>query len=239
MKKSDVILFVVLAFLSLNFLAGCQSNEPASPGPASTATATSTYTETHTMTDTETCTPTFTPEMTSTVTNTYTYTPTGTVTPTFTSTPTSSPCVLMGITEQSEVMALATNHRTYFKKYTIPGGTVTKMHFYVSVTGYYAVAVYNDGAAGPGTKACGFGYGVFQLVSSTGWVEIDISDTALAAGDYWLAICCDNAQGTVGGDGNFTDTTYWDIDAGLPADYGGTLPPYTMANGLSMYAGCD
>lgn len=182
------------------------------PVPTGTPTNTGTPTQTFTITFTRTHTPT----------NTVTNTPTITFTATQTATPQPT---CPGQANFGKTAPGGSNYDltgTYLEasKYTLPiDATVREIYLrVVSATGgNIRAAVYTDAAGAPGTLIAQSA----EVAAQNGWNRLDITDTPLNAGTYWLAL--QNSTGaTIGyaagtaGDEYYRNFSY----AAFPASFG-------------------
>src|SRR5581483_6419718 len=172
--------------------------------PTRTATTTATFSPTFTTTPLPTSTPTASPTSTSTKTpsatptNSRTFTPTGSYTATFTVTrtptdiPTETP--VCTTTYQAGYSAVGGNSgafsNVFASKVTITESssvTVTSLSCNFSgISGPIRAAIYSDSAAAPSTLIVESN--VINLEGHFDWTQLDIPDTVLAPGTYWLAL---------------------------------------------------
>jgi hypothetical protein len=162
--------------------------------PTSTLTKTPTFTLTSTFTVSRTYTLTISPTFTSTGTNTasptltlYAGTPTDTYTVTPTPTETTCACgnyagygTIASFTGFDDSGVMDSN-KISLKE----AGTVTSLSINVSATGggQIRMALYDDNSGAPGNLITESA----PQPSAIGWNTVDITDTSLAAGNYWIA----------------------------------------------------
>jgi len=223
MKKLFVVLFVFAAVIAA-VLSGCQDGTgPEAPVPE-------TATPTFTITDTPTITPTFT------ITETITVTPTITETATFTVTETPVlGCVMFGNYMDYSTCSLGLNFTaTVFQKFSgVEADTATRIMLMKCDDGNVEVAIYSDNGGCPDTRLATTG--VVNLSGDLGWVSLDIPDTALPAGDYWIAI--DSVCACIDMDSPGTILAF--NGAGMPATMPTCSHDWTASWKMLVYAACD
>ncbi|PKL91444.1 MAG: hypothetical protein CVV21_07620 [Candidatus Goldiibacteriota bacterium HGW-Goldbacteria-1] len=215
-----------------------------------TDTSTATYTNTETQTSADTPTDTFT--NTSTYTNTETETPTQTYTftdtvtpggPTFTDTPTATqtftpmPCacgVVYGNTNTTAMVGASIyNSLTAIPIYVSENTIMESMgvHLVSSAGGYIKMALYTNDGSAP----------LNLIVSSTdtpsaaGWNIVDVVDTPLTAGVYWIVINTESGilvSAMAGMQNAELYTGYFSEASAMPA----TFPTAGVSPGNGSYA---
>ena len=102
--------------------------------------------------------------------------------------------------------------RQYAVKVTLPqNGTLKSITAYIDSAGQpYRYAIYTDNAGEPGTLIVESNT---ETTNSLDWHTIEVADTYLTAGDYWLAISLSHQDQEVFYEGGSGDVRWYDHDA--------------------------
>jgi len=157
------------------------------PTHSPTFTATFTKTVTETPTRTATPTPTSTPSWTATSTDTPIPTHTGTSTPFYTDTPACPYDYRFGRTTLGATWSNPEGMIFIEPRSLSETGLVKGLSAYFSGAsgGYVRGAIYLDASGAPGALLV---ESYPQVIGSTGWTDLDLPDTSLTPGVYWLAL---------------------------------------------------
>lgn len=207
--KKILMCFLLTMCLTL----ACTKNYVTSPGSAPlpptqvpTATRTPTSPPACSIGTSPTCTPTFTPQP-PTSTSTNTWTPTITAIINLMATPY---CGSSSLSIGKPAIG-ASGHFTSLtaNRYFLPQqAVVTSMSVYCFTNAYVRLGIYSDVSNQPGTLI------VQSIVNKEwrgGWKTLDVDDTYLSAGNYWLAVECfaTNAQIAFDASSSGTEVMYY------------------------------
>ena len=202
-----IVVFSVLASLYACTKGANPSDPGASYSPTPTGTITLTCTETPDYSATATPTVTTTGTSTLTATETATTTITGTITPTATITP--NVCIVFGCEINDNGITTASLNRTYVQKYSLgQAATIRSIVLRAWNQGNFKIGIYADSSGCPGALLVT--NTDYTNLSPSGWYTIGVPDTALAAGDYWIAVTC-QTSGDMGVYNTAGGTIYYDL----------------------------
>jgi hypothetical protein len=165
---------------------------------------------------TYTATPTSTPTFTSTPTITYTPSPVPTDTPLC-----GSPSYFGSSGPGAVTIGLAPGW-TVASKMNLSSGpsTIVTLSFYTYLyTGWLRLGLYSDNGSGtaPVNLLC---QSSPSYVNGTGWATLDVPDTPVTAGNYWIAICPESAVSLLYAPGSSGDSVVDTIGYGpLPSTF--------------------